>query len=384
MTGHVRKRGDKWYFSFEASSVDGKRKRIERVGGRTKKEAETALRKALEQYNNAGMHFEPSKISVSDYLDYFISNYIELHLRENSQRARKQIIKNHIRPAIGQYQLIKLSPQTLQPLITEKAIKYTRNYASMIYTTLSLALKWACEWEFIQTNPMNKVKMPKKTEEEAIKKIKILTADKIEECLKRLKETHHYVPFQIALHTGMRSGEIASLQWTDVDFIKRTISVDKRLDFRASVREWEFLPPKTESSIRKIAIGNDFIAILKEQKRVQKENKLKYGEYYTLNDFICTKENGELVTTKTISRMSKIIKRDLSIDFNFHMLRHTHASLLLESGAPHKIVQERLGHSSVAITMDIYSHTSSDFQKASVDNFESFLKEKRKFANDSM
>ena len=67
MAGHVRKRGNKWYYSFEASSVDGKRKRIERVGGRTKKEAEAALRKALQEYENAGLHFEPSEISVADY-----------------------------------------------------------------------------------------------------------------------------------------------------------------------------------------------------------------------------------------------------------------------------------------------------------------------------
>ena len=74
MAGHVRKRGDKWSYSFEASTVNGKRKRIERVGGRTKKEAEAALRKALSQYNNAGLHFEPTKISVSDYLDYWCKN----------------------------------------------------------------------------------------------------------------------------------------------------------------------------------------------------------------------------------------------------------------------------------------------------------------------
>lgn len=382
MEGHVRKRGEKWYYSFEAASIGGKRKRIERVGGRTKKEAEAALRKAIEEYNNVGKVFKPSDISVSDYLDYFVSNYVELNLRENSQRARKHIIKNHIKPALGQYQLISLNPQVLQALITDKSKKYSRNYVSMIYTTLSLALKLACEWEFMQVNPMNKVKMPKKTEDEMVKKVKTLSTEEIEQSLKRLKGTHHYIPFQIALHTGMRAGEIAALQWTDIDFINRTIDVNKRLDFRASVQKWEFLPPKTESSIRKIAIGKELISILREHARQQKENRLKYGEYYTSNDFICTKENGEPVTTKTISRMSKIIKRDLKIDFNFHMLRHTHASLLLESGAPHKIVQERLGHSSVAITMDIYSHTSSDFQKTSVDNFENFLKKKNKIANE--
>ncbi|QUH18958.1 tyrosine-type recombinase/integrase [Alkaliphilus sp. B6464] len=110
------------------------------------------------------------------------------------------------------------------------------------------------------------------------------------------------------------------------------------------------------------------------------KNKLKYGEYYTENDFICIFENGEIVTTKAIGRMSKIIKRDLKIDFNFHMLRHTHATMLLEAGVNPKVVQERLGHSSVSITLDTYSHITTEFQKVAVSEFEKYL-QKNKVSN---
>jgi hypothetical protein len=91
MEGHVRKRGAKWYYSFEAANIDGKRKRIERVGGDTKKEAEAALRNALQQYNNAGLHFEPAEVSLSDYFDYWMDNYVKVECRENTQRIYSDI-----------------------------------------------------------------------------------------------------------------------------------------------------------------------------------------------------------------------------------------------------------------------------------------------------
>src|SRR5690554_3213150 len=113
MAGHVRKRGDKWYYSFEASSVGGKRKRIERVGGRTKKEAEAALRKALTEYENAGAHFEPSEMSVADYMDYWFKEYVMINCKYGTQQNYKRIIDLHIKPSLGYYKLKSLTPSIL-------------------------------------------------------------------------------------------------------------------------------------------------------------------------------------------------------------------------------------------------------------------------------
>lgn len=379
MQGSVRKRGNTWSYRIDLGIVDGNRMQKEKGGFKKKPEAQSALRKAIDELENTGGVFEPTTISFSDYLNYFIENYIEINLRENSQRARKHIIKNHIRPTFGKYKIMQITSQSLQNFITKKSKEYSKNYTSMIHATLSIAFKMAEEWEFIRVNPMAKVKVPKRDDREMNKKVKTLNHSDIDQIRKIVKDTHHYIPFMIALHTGMRSGEVAALQWSDFDEINKTITIDKRLDFRATTKEWEFLPVKTSSSNRTIVIGDELISTLKSQRTIQKENKLRYGEYYTSNDFICTKENGDPVTTKTISRMSKMVKR-YDIDFNFHMLRHTHATMLLEAGVNPKVVQERLGHSTVSITLDTYSHITTEFQKIAVSEFEKYL-QKNKIAH---
>jgi integrase len=379
MQGSIRQRRGKWSYIIYLGIVDGKKKYKEKGGFDKKPEAQSALRKALEELEGTGGIFEPTTISFSDYLDYFIENYIEINLRENSQRARQHIIKNHLRPTFGNYKLMQITSQSLQSFITKKSKEYSKSYVSMIHATVSTAFKMAVEWEFIRINPVARVKVPKRDDKEMDKKIKTLSHSDINQINKIVKDTHHSIPFIIALHTGMRAGEVAALQWSDFDEVNKTITINKRLDFRATTKEWEFLPVKTASSNRTIVIGEELIAALKAHRTLQKENKLSYGKHYTKNDFICTKENGHPVTTKTISRMSKMVKR-YDIEFNFHMLRHTHATMLLEAGVNPKVVQERLGHSTVSITLDTYSHITTEFQKLAVSEFEKYLK-KNKVSN---
>ncbi|ABR47060.1 phage integrase family protein [Alkaliphilus metalliredigens QYMF] len=382
MNGSVRKRGNTWSYRIDLGIVDGSRKQKETGGFKKKSEAHSALRKAIDELENTGGVFEPTTISFSDYLNYFIENYIEIHLRENSQRARQHIIKNHIRPAFGNYKIMQITSQALQNFITKKSKAYSKNYISMIHATLSTAFKMAVEWEFIRINPMTRVKVPKRDDQEMDKEIKTLSPEEVNRCAERLQGTHHYIPFMIAFHTGLRAGEVSALQWSDIDFDNQMLSVTKRLDYSASKENWEFKPPKTRSSNRTIAIGNELITILKSHSINQKKNKLKYGKHYTENDFICTFENGEVVITKAIGRVSEIIIRDVKIDFNFHMLRHTHATMLLEAGINPKVVQERLGHSTVSITLDTYSHITIEFQKTAVLEYEKYL-QKIKIAHES-
>lgn len=139
---------------------------------------------------------------------------------------------------------------------------------------------------------------------------------------------------------------------------------------------FEFGTPKTKSSRRIITIGSTLAAILKRQKTYQNENKLKYGQYYKKSDFVCTKENGENITTDTLKYLSRVVNYELGIDFNFHSLRHTHATMLLEAGANIKDIQKRLGHSRLATTMDTYSHVTEKMKLNTVDIFESLVVKK--------
>lgn len=389
MEGHVRKRGSKWYYSFEAGKVNGKRKRIERVGGRTKKEAEVALRKAIEEFENTGSHFEPTEISVSDYMDYWVKNYVVVNCKYNTQVGYGGIIRNHIKPALGIYKLKSLTPAILQEFINKKYLNgISKNYLKNMIGVLSGSLRYAVHpCKFIKENPMQYVKYPKYEHSRKETNRKILTQNEFQRIIERFPQgSSFYIPLQIAYHTGTRIGECCALTWDRIDLGNKFIQIDRIL-IKKEHNQWYFGTPKTESSIRKIPIGNILTNILKKHKKWQAENQLKYGKYYTHhyvdNDnkitknatmeqaqFVCTKENGELVTPDTIKYCSKVINYELMIQFNFHALRHTHATLLIENGANMKDVQERLGHSKLATTMDTYTHVTEKMSKHTVDIFE--------------
>ena len=392
MAGHLRKRGDKWYYSFEVGSVNGKRKRIERVGGRTKKEAESALRKAIDQYENAGNHFQPSQISVADYLDYWYENYVLINCRHNTQLSYQGIIKNHIKPQLGIYKLKALSPTIIQDFVNKKYISgLSKNYLDAIVNVLNFALKYAVHpCQYIKDNPVQYIIFPKFQHSKDLKK-KTITLEDYRQIIKRFPlGTTYHIPLVIGWHTGLRIGEVSALTWEDIDFVESTITVDKII-YKKN-KDWYFGPPKTQSSNRTIKIGPSLIKILKEYKKLQMENRLKYGQYYTqqyrddqekihpiqlqhksnlkIINMVCTKENGEFFTPDTFRYCSRVINYELGIDFNFHSLRHSHATILIENGANIKDVQLRLGHKNIATTLDTYAEVTPKMQSQSVDIFE--------------
>jgi len=377
MKGGVRKRGDTWYYYFDVGKVNGKRKKIERKGGRTKKEALDALRKALNEYERCGTIVEESNISVADYFDYWYKEYVLINCKYNTQQNYRRIIDKHIKPALGLYKLKALSPAKLQEFLNKKYLEgYTKNSVSGFYGVLSGALRMAVyPYQLIKENPMQYVSMPKYDEKKKDKKdLKILTLEDFKRIIDRFPEgSTFYIPVQIGFHTGMRASEVCGLTWDCVDLKNKIIKVEKILIKKN--REWVFGTPKTRSSQREILIGDTLVEILKKHRKRQMENKLKYGRYYTDSNFVCTKENGELVTTDALKYLSRVVNYELGINFNFHSLRHTHATMLLEAGANIKDVQERLGHSKISTTMDTYSHVTDKLKQDSVDKFENIISE---------
>lgn len=392
MSGSLRKRGNKWYFSFEASTVDGKRKRIERVGGRTKKEASAALRKALTEYENAGLLFESSDISVSDYMDYWMENYVLINCRPNSIKEYTRIVNQFIKPAFGNYKLKSLTPEALQTFMNDLFNRgYSNNYLRGIRNVLSGSLKYAVfPCKFISGNPMQYVKTPKKKDYTEQEEKKTLELNEYQRILDKYPFGHKYhIVLQLAFYTGMRVSEVCALTWDNIDFQNKNISVKRILYKERSNNNWYFGPTKTQSSMRDISIGNTLLNLLKKHKKWQLENQLRYGEHYKnyysdkskriyfnsdskdeLIHFVCTYENGTLVNNETMGDCGKTIKKKLGIKFKFHLLRHTHATMLIENGANMKDVQKRLGHSKLSVTMDTYAHVTQKMSQETTDIFE--------------
>jgi len=177
--------------------------------------------------------------------------------------------------------------------------------------------------------------------------IKILNQEEVLILLKNLKEPLRLVVL-IAINTGLRRGEILGLEWSNVDLENKKIHIVNR----ALKKETE-----TRAGRRAISISKSLISELKKTMTKQKENKLWFGADYFGNDYVCVWENGKEISLNYITQAFRksILKLEIP-HIRFHDLRHTHASLLLQKGVHPKVVQERLGHSKVSITLDTYSH----------------------------
>lgn len=407
MEGYIRKRGNRYYFSFEVAGVGGKRKRIERAGGRTKKEAEAALRDALTEYRNTGSMFEPTKMSFADYLDYWYQNYVQVNLAVNTQLAYKNIIEKHLKPVLGNYFLHDLSPVALQEFVNHKYLSgISKNHLTNILAVLTGSLKAATNsYHFIKEHPAEYIKFPTYKYTKAAVDRHVIRPEQFEQIIERFPlGNNSFILLMIGYYAGLRIGEITGLTWNDIDLTNNTLTVNKQL-YKRGKSHWCFGPTKTSSSIRTLPFGQTLANALKSVKRWQDEQRKKYGVYYqeqyqmeevlkhetihhiytfplhaqpgtkyTPLQFVCTKENGELMTSDSVKYTSRVINNILLVPFNFHSLRHSHATLLIENGANIKDVQHRLGHSRIGQTMDTYAHVTPPMQQQSVDVFENATK----------
>ena len=372
MEGGVRKRGSSWYYYFEAGKIDGKRKKIERKGGSTKKEALEALRKALNEFNNCGSIVSESNMSFSDYMDYWFNEYVTINCKYNTQQCYDILIKKHIKPHLGIYKIKQLNYTILQQFLNSKFKNgYSKSTLNRLKSILSTSLKMAVSnYDLIKVNPAQNLKIPSygnKNKEQ----VKTLTLKQYNTILKRFPFGNNFhMALQIAFNTGMRCSEVCGLTWDRVDLENKKITVDRILIWKQKAG-YVFETPKTKTSYRTISIGDTLVNMLKKNKEWQNKNRQEYGQYYTENNFVCTKENGTAVTPTTIRYLSRIVNLDLGIEFSFHSLRHTHATLLLENGSNIKEIQQRLGHSKISTTLDTYSHVT----KKMIDNTVNILED---------
>lgn len=359
MKGHVRKYRGRWAGVVELGRdpVTGKR-RQKWVYADTKKECQEKVNKLIYEIQ-AGIYVEPSKHSVEEYLNMWLQNYAKSNVAPSTYRSYKEIISNHISPKIGNIELSKLKPFQIQEMYTKLSETHLSSTTILyIHRILHKALEQAVKWEMIRDNPASKVDPPKK------RKVQYNTWDSktIAKALELAKGTPLYIPIVLATTTGARVGEICGLQWSNVDLEKGQISII--YTFQRIDKEWQLKPVKIDRSNRLVIIPDVVVNILRQHKLWQKKNRILFGPDYYHSDHVNTWPDGRPILTEYITKQfKKFIKKHNLPEIRFHDLRHTHATELLKAGINPKIVSERLGHSSIRITLDTYSHVLPTLQK---------------------
>lgn len=396
------KKGLTYEYRFETASIGGQRKWISKGGFEDEQTARIEGIKALNEYNTCGQVTEPTTMSFADFLDHWLVNDCMATLSENTMINYRKKIKNLIVPYLGKYRLNTIDRDKLQNLLITLHDKgYSYNTLSAVKGILSKCFNYAYYSGYLIKMPAINLKIPK-NENTSIPTRQsphvYLTKEQLSAIFERFPlGSSSYLPLMIGLHCGLRLGETFALTWNDVDFDKKQININKQVQWRQLKRTdeekkssngkkskncgcWYFSSTKYKSD-RVIEIDDELLNYMHSEKESQDDARVyfgnRYARYYETPKreiiqqptekeirFLCVRENGTYITPRTMQHTSRIIHNDLNIkDFDYHSLRHTHATVLLEKGAPLKYIQQRLGHKKIDITLNVYQHLTDNLQQ---------------------
>lgn len=363
---HVGKRGTSWYATIDLprDPVTGKR-RQKRVSAPTKRECEEKVRQALNEADSthtAG----GNKITVGE----FVSRWLESsnpRLRPATFRRYRDMLNQHAVPQIGHIKLTKLTPFDVQRLYADRLeAGLSTTTVHHLHVMLHGALKQAVRWGMVANNVTEMVDAPRRT----FPDITTWNAEQVSGFFNE-SDQHYLAAFwRLALLTGMRRGELLGLKWEDIDLERGSLAVRRTLS-RGNSGTWELGQPKTTSGRRSIALPQSCVAALRKHRVAQNTERLRLGEVWADNDFVFTNRTGGPLHVNSMALQFKKLTEVAGLPkIRFHDLRHNSATLLLAKGVHPKIVQERLGHADISMTLNRYSHVTPDMQRLAADTLD--------------
>ncbi|PAE35422.1 hypothetical protein CHI06_23520 [Bacillus sp. 7884-1] len=291
-------------------------------------------------------------------MDYWLDNHSKSNTAPRTHENYHYMITQHIKPILGHIKISKLQSSHLQEYYAQKLSggKLDGNGLSAQsvkhhHRLISKALKDAMRWEFIIRNVAAVITPPK------TKKVEMQTWDneQVKAFLEAAKSSPYFPIYFTAINTGMRRGEVLGVRWQDIDFDNKVIYVRQSLQEVKKVG-LTFKEPKSGKS-RSITVTPTFTKEMKKVYKQQLENKLLFGQAYHDLDLVFAQKNGKPIQPTEMARNYLMVVESCGLPYiRFHDLRHTHATLLLQQGVHPKVVSERLGHSTIGITMDTYTH----------------------------
>lgn len=344
---------------------DGSQKR-KTIYGKTIKEVEKKERE-IKGALDIGQFVENDKITVSEWADEWLKIY-KSNTGFNTFQRYKAVINNQIKPLIGNFYLTELKIITVQRAVNTLAKKYSNSTLKKFMITLNQIFDSAIKMQLSYSNPCDGVIVPKKEQPQRMS-IPEETVKYIEAFCKDYKDGDFFLTL---LYTGLRRGEALALTWEDIDFNNSCIHVNKSVEFINN--QPRVKPPKTINSVREVPLLNKLKPYLIKPMEAK------------MSDYVFTNSHGKphtLVSTRRLyERFIKDFKlfmaqnyKNINLDYNFtmHQFRHTYATILYNAGIDVKTAQSYLGHSSISVTMDVYTHLDKKHKKINADRLNQFL-----------
>jgi integrase len=349
----ITKRKDGLYQGmYTAQTPEGSMRKY--IYGRKYGEVQRKLAEAMGDAAR-GIVVDDKNLTVSDYLDRFLEDVQRGSVRESTYSRDKYLITNHVKPALGRVKLKNLGAMHLQRLYREKQdAKLSASTVQKIHHILHKALAQAIRWDLIARNPTDNVKAPTPTSKE----MHPLSAHEAHKLLETAQGDRLEALYVLAIHTGMRRGELLGLKWSDVDLENSRIGIRRTLTRTDGGKRYTLGDPKTKRSHRTVRITPQAVEALRRHLTNQMEEMERLGDIYIDQGLVFTTEVGTPINPSNLRQRSfaPLLERAGLPRITFHDLRHTCASLLFQKNVHPKLVQELLGHASVAITLDTYSH----------------------------
>lgn len=362
---------------------------MDKTGKRHEKYFNTVpeARNWIEESKYADTHegvFVPTETTVDEWFKFWIENIVG-DLAPNTLRNYRERYKFNIQPVIGKMSIANVKPMHCKKVLLQMDKTYAGSTIRQTYITMGTMLKAALMNDLIPKHPMNGVRYTKPVR--AKDDIHFLTREEQRIFLQTAKRSHNYHQYALILETGLRTGELIGLTWDAIDFEKRTLTVNKTLEYRHKQTHWRAGPPKTPHSYRTIPLTERAYEILKElwdNRGKRKESPLlsqtlEYIDRRTgttselvMRDlvFINFRTGAPAKNSSYDTHLYKLCDEAGIKHFCMHALRHTYATRAIEAGVQPKVLQKLLGHASIQTTMDRYVHVTTDSMDQAVKQFE--------------
>jgi integrase len=376
MKGHIYKRAkDSWTIVYDlpADTLTGKRRQKTQTFKGTKRNTERVLREILISLEQ-GYYIKPNKITLDQWLRQWLKDYVSMNTTDRTLESYSSIVGKHLIPTLGRIALADLQPQHIQSYYSEKISKGRTDgkgglsARSVVYhhRILSKALDYAVKMGVVVRNIADVVQPPK------IQKITMntLSPEEIVRFLDAAKETDYYVYFATLLYTGLRRGELLALRWRNLDLEEARLVVMETA-YKLSNGDYIIKEPKTLHSRRTVTLPHSLIELLKGYRTNQELLRIQLGVSLEPDDLVFIRHDSNPINPNALTLAFRRITKKAGLkNIRIHDLRHTHATLLFKAGVHPKVVSERLGHATIGITLDIYSHVLPGLQEEAADKFD--------------